>query len=225
MTDKITLELTLDDKQPTPMNRISTKISSIVHKVLNKIRTFNLSYEEKIYLAKNPNTSQELLQILATDKDWGVRYRVSDNPNTSQELLQVLATDEDVHVRWEARENPNMPQEILEDYYVLDMLAHYPNIPEESMRKVIRERLKEKKQGVVSSTKSKTLTDLIYRWWSDVFTTHSDWDMETSIEDLVDQIELWLPKQQSAAGSQNAYVECSVEGFNDCLTKIKGKLR
>jgi hypothetical protein len=73
--------------------------------------------------------------------------------------------------------------------------------------------------------KPKTLTDIIYRWWDDVFTTHSDWDMETSIEDLVDQIQLWLPKEQSATGSQNAYVESAVEGFNDCLTKIKGKLR
>jgi hypothetical protein len=82
------------------------------------------------------------------------------------------------------------------------------------------------KEGVVSSsTKQQNLTDLIYDWWEDVFTTHSDWDMETSIENLVDQIQLWLPKEQSAAGSQNAYVECTVEGFNDCLDKIKNKLR
>ena len=71
----------------------------------------------------------------------------------------------------------------------------------------------------------KTLTDILYLWWSDVFTTHSDWDMETSIDDLVTRIEEWLPKPQSAAGSQNVYVECTVEGFNDCLNKIKGKLR
>lgn len=71
----------------------------------------------------------------------------------------------------------------------------------------------------------KTLTDLIYRWWSDVSTTHSDWDMETSIEDLVDQIEMWLPKSQSAAGSQSIGVEELVQGFNDCLNKIKSKLR
>jgi hypothetical protein len=71
----------------------------------------------------------------------------------------------------------------------------------------------------------KTLTDLIYRWWEDVFTTHSDWDMETSIEDLVDQIEMWLPKPQSAAGSQSIGVEELVQGFNDCLNKIKSKLR
>ena len=72
---------------------------------------------------------------------------------------------------------------------------------------------------------SKTLTDIVYRWWEDVFTTHSDWDMETSIEDLVDQVEQWLPKEQSAAGSQNVDVEFLVEGFNDCLKEIKSKLR
>jgi len=45
------------------------------------------------------------------------------------------------------------------------------------------------------------------------------------IENVVNLVEDWLPKEQSAAGSQNAYVECSVEGFNDCLKKIKGMLR
>jgi hypothetical protein len=49
--------------------------------------------------------------------------------------------------------------------------------------------------------------------------------METSIDDLVTRIEEWLPKEQSAAGSQNAYVECTVEGYNDCLNKIKSKFR
>jgi hypothetical protein len=69
------------------------------------------------------------------------------------------------------------------------------------------------------------LTDLIYDWWGDIFTSHSDLDMEASIDDLVTRIEEWLPKEQSAAGSQNVYVECTVEGYNDCLTKVKGKLR
>ena len=72
---------------------------------------------------------------------------------------------------------------------------------------------------------SKTLTDIVYRWWDDVFTTHSDWNMETSIEDLIDQVEQWLPKEQSATGSQNVDVELLVDGFNDCLKKIKSKLR
>jgi hypothetical protein len=101
-----------------------------------------------------------------------------------------------------------------------------PQTPEQvadGLKEAFREAVK---QGVVSSVdKPKTLTDLIYRWWSDVFTTHSDWDMETSVEDLVDQIQMWLPKEQSAAGSQNVYVECAVDGYNDCLNEIKSKLK
>jgi hypothetical protein len=96
-----------------------------------------------------------------------------------------------------------------------------PEETEQSLKEAFREA---DKQGAASSTKSKTLTNLIERWWCDVFTIHSDWDMETSIDDLVDRIQLWLPKEQFA-NSQNEYVELTVEGFNDCVNKIKDNLR
>jgi hypothetical protein len=44
-------------------------------------------------------------------------------------------------------------------------------------------------------------------------------------DEIVDLVEKWLPKPQSAAGSQNVDTELLVDGFNHCLTKIKGKLR
>ena len=72
---------------------------------------------------------------------------------------------------------------------------------------------------MIDELNKQTLHDLLHDWWEDIFTG------KTSIEDLVDRVEAWLPKEQSAAGSQNVYVECTVEGYNDCLTKIKGKLR
>ena len=80
-------------------------------------------------------------------------------------------------------------------------------------------------EEIEKKKETQTLTDLIYDWWEDVFTTNSNDDMGICVDTLVDRIEAWLPKEQSAAGSQNAYVECTVEGFNDCLTKIKRKLR
>ena len=43
--------------------------------------------------------------------------------------------------------------------------------------------------------------------------------------DVVDLVESWLPKEQSAAGSQNVNTELLVDGFNHCLEKIKGMLR
>ena len=72
----------------------------------------------------------------------------------------------------------------------------------------------------------KTLEALITRWWCDInHITHEDWDMETAIDDLVDQIQLWLPREQSAEGSQSVSVIDLVDGYNDALKKIKSKLR
>jgi hypothetical protein len=98
-----------------------------------------------------------------------------------------------------------------------------PQTPEQvadGLKEAFREAVK---QGVVSSSnKPQTLYDLIAEWWEYLEDTLN---MDSSIKDLVNDIEEWLPKEQSSAGSQNAYVECSVEGFNDCLNKIKQKLR
>ena len=81
-----------------------------------------------------------------------------------------------------------------------------------------------KYKRVEEPKKSETLYDIIADWWDEIFL--NDNEAAETIESLVDRIEReWLPKPQSAAGSQNVYVECTVEGFNDCLTKIKGKLR
>jgi hypothetical protein len=73
----------------------------------------------------------------------------------------------------------------------------------------------------------KTLEALITRWWDDVLYggIHQDWYREVAIDDLICQIQLWLPKSQSSSGSQSLGVEDMVEGFNDCLKKIKSKLR
>ncbi len=76
---------------------------------------------------------------------------------------------------------------------------------------------------MVEKLKGQTLRDVCMDWWDRVFGDTDD--TETCIDNLVDEISLWLPKYQSAAGSQNAYVESAVEGFNDCLDKIKRKLR
>ena len=43
--------------------------------------------------------------------------------------------------------------------------------------------------------------------------------------DIVDLVEDWLPKEQSAAGSQNLDTELLVDGFNHCVQKMKEMLR
>jgi hypothetical protein len=46
-----------------------------------------------------------------------------------------------------------------------------------------------------------------------------------SCNDIVDLVESWIPEPQSASGSQNVNTELLVDGFNDCLRKIKEMLR
>ena len=50
------------------------------------------------------------------------------------------------------------------------------------------------------------------------------YDFDTC-NDVVDLVESWLPKEQNASGSQNVNTELLVEGFNDCVRKIKEMLR
>ena len=66
-----------------------------------------LNLQEKIQLATDPNTSQETLEILATDGDHDVCCYVAQHPNTSQETLTVLATDKNPYVRYWVAQHPN----------------------------------------------------------------------------------------------------------------------
>jgi hypothetical protein len=79
-------------------------------------------------------------------------------------------------------------------------------------------------EGSLKFTFGPTLYDVIENWWSDIFCANSMDDMETCIDTLVDRIKTWLPKEQSAAGSQCVGVEDLVAGWNDCLDTIRRKL-
>ena len=89
-----------------------------------------------------------------------------------------------------------------------------PQTPEQvadGLKEAFREAVK---QGVVSSsTKQKTLYDVIDDWWNDIFTT--GWDDRTCINNLVDEISLWLPTEHET----NSYK------WNECIRTIKGNLR
>ena len=172
------------------------------YEIVDAVEEFEKS-KEKEMIKRNLKTSlQELVNGDVRPIDDVVR-------ETKNQQIKELVRES---VKWceEHRE------ESVEDYLK-------PKTPEQvadGLKEAFREAVK---QGVVSSSnKPQTLYDLIAEWWEYLEDTL---DMDSSIKDLVNDIEEWLPKEQSAAGSQNAYVECSVEGFNDCLNKIRRKLR
>lgn len=97
----------------------------------------------------------------------------------------------------------------------VSVYAPTPQTPEQ-----VEQGLKETMQEVkkIVDSEPTTLTELIRAWVLDLSTP-------AEIDELVNRIEKWLPAEQSASGSQNTYVECTVEGYNDALRQIKRKLR
>ena len=77
----------------------------------------------KYYLAIDPNTSTEILEQLATDKDYDVRCCVAQNPNTPIKTLEILATDEDYYVRRRVANHPNTPHYIKKYLKIQEHLA------------------------------------------------------------------------------------------------------
>ena len=85
-----------------------------------------------------------------------------------------------------------------------------PEETEQSLKEAFREAVK---QGVVSSSnKPQTLYDLIAEWWEYLEDTL---DMDSSIKDLVNDIEEWLPTEHDT----NSYK------WNECIRMIREKLR
>lgn len=71
----------------------------------------------------------------------------------------------------------------------------------------------------------RSLEGLIEEWWEDIFTVNSTDDSQTSIQDLVDRIEKWLPSYLQRQEIETQQHFDKVVGYNDCLKQIKSKLR
>lgn len=63
------------------------------------------------HIARHPNSDVEILEILAEDIDYEVRYNVTRNAKTPLHILEKLAEDSDKAVRYTILENPNFTRE------------------------------------------------------------------------------------------------------------------
>jgi hypothetical protein len=171
------------------------------------------------------NNSEDISRVLIEGDDayiMGVKYQRVEEPYCPDDPEWY---DE---VEWDEKDNPKPMNE------VMDRLENKYKQAEENAASyitddVVDRMLKEWEENPPEFLKfelGKTLEALITRWWCDVFGgINQDWDMETAIDDLVDRIQLWLPKEQDSSGTQDVSVIDLVDGYNDALTKIKSKLR
>lgn len=176
----------------------------------NKQSYYRFEFPDEIYWYRRTSdeTCLELKLVRITD---GETHRLLDGLwfNDVKKGKYDDVVDEPEHydeIEWDEKDNP--PYRIT-DEVVNKMLKKWEENPPDFLKFEM----------------GKTLEALITRWWCDVFTTREDWDMETAIDDLIDQIQLWLPKEQDSSGTQDVSVIDLVDGFNDAITKIKSKLR
>ena len=195
----------------TPMTEIEEVKAQI--KVLEK----KLSFLEELEKTKSP--------VEEAYKDWWGEYPTNtwqvdvnrwDAFQAGYNAAYEEKVSETAQERGERVHNEMEETIKIHDGYGVVDYKPTPQTPEQvadGLKEAFREAVK---QGVVSSTtKPQTLTDLIYDWWEDVFTTNSNDDMETSIDDLVFRIEAWLPTEHDT----NSYK------WNQCIRTIKEKLR
>ena len=177
-------------KYETPMTENEEEIEELKAQI--KVLEKKLSFLEELEKTKSP--------VEEAYKDWWGEY-----PETG---TTASNTDDARWLGFQAGYNAAYEEKVSE----WEPTPQTPEQVADGLKEAFREAVK---QGVVSSTKRETLTDVIWNWWEDVFTTNSNDDMETSIDDLVFRIEAWLPTEHDT----NSYK------WNQCIRTIKEKLR
>ena len=214
MTEPITLNLTLKELQQIDKYvEINDDTLSVIMKITNAYPQQKSPVEEayKRWMGEYPPTTPSVDNYEDTRwRAFQMGYNASKEDNVVEEptkpMNEVLDRLENKYK--DAEENA---ASYMTDEVVNRMLKRWETDPPSFLRFEL----------------GKTLEALITRWWDDVLYggIHQDWDREVAIDDLIDQIQLWLPREQSHEGTQSASVIDLVDGYNDALTKIKSKLR
>ena len=162
---------------------------------------------------------EELVSIIPcgyydmTAEEW-VKWAKGAYEKNSDDLLKL--------VREKQRKCEALVDKLQEKNWNVDVKTnlkpHWEPTPQtpEQVEQGLRDAMKQAKEdGVFDEPKPETLYEAL---------TNIEY-IGCCYDDILDAVRCWLPKEQSAKGSQNVYVECTVDGFNDCLDKIKSKLK
>jgi hypothetical protein len=209
---------TFRESEPVQYETPMTKSEEEIEKVKAQIKVLEkkLSFLEELEKTKTPCEEAYKRVYGNYPKSEAVWYIFQEAYEAATQDYKVGEFQETAQERGERVHNEMEETIKIHDGYGVVDYQPTPQTPEQvadGLKEAFREAVK---QGVVSSsTKQKSLYDVIYDWWEDVFTTHSDWDMETSINNLVDEISLWLPTEHET----NSYK------WNECIRTIREKLR
>jgi hypothetical protein len=234
-----------------PETKLEIKNLNSVESIKAEIKLLQKKLDLLEEIEKQPKTLFDVIQNLgySVDCSWEIVDAIEEFETQKEKemIKRNLKTSLQEMVNGDVRPIDDVVKEAKEEY---PYKKYTPEETAESLRNAMRTA---KEEGVFDTTKEswmnkpveelvemleknppdclkfvmgKTLEDIVTRWWCDTFTgTHEKWSMEECIDDLIDQIELFLPRSQSSEGTQSVYTEVAVEAHNELLQKIKSKLR
>ena len=222
MTDKITLELTLDELKLIDKY---VELNDETQSVFDKIKyaypqpQMNLqqegeyavvSYHDKVYYRLEGDVTFLWYIKKGVSANHRVPTLVMVEDAETERLLEGLYYNH-IQVKKEKEQRTKTPEK------------------EQRTKTPVKEAFREAvKQGIipevdkvsdvfmnemVEKLKGQTLYDVIADWWDEIFMNNNE--AAVTIESLVDEISLWLPKEHDT----NSYK------WNECIRMIKGKLR
>ena len=229
MTEKITLELTLNelkaiDKYVVLNNEtkpLFEKIKSAYPKpkmIVENQGDFEIvSYNDSIYYCLHyPTGSHWFL------KDDGNLKHITD-----KETIRLLddAWFKDYNEVVELAKPAEEVFDRLEDKYKKAEENSSSYITDDVVDRLVKE-WKENPPDFLKFEMSISLEELITDWWWDVHGGIIDsWSVDSCIAELCERVCYWLPDEQDSSGTQRIETEIAVDTHNELIRKIKSKLR
>ena len=158
----------------------------------------------------------------------GIRYKRMEDPKSPVEEAykdwcgEYPSGSPSEDARWDA---------FLNGYWVTQPKAVPVEEPSKPMNEVmdrLENKYKDAEENAASYITDEVVDRLVKKYQAQKLWNRVRDELGYSIDccdEIVDLVEKWLPKYQSAAGSQNVDTELLVDGFNDCVRKMKEMLR
>ena len=208
MTDKITLTLTLDElKLIDKYVELNDETESVFDKIKDAYPQIKMTLQQEgDYAVVSYNDTTYYRFMNETTFAWYIKKGVSAiHPVPTLVMITDAETERLLDGLY--YNHIEVKKEKVSEW---EPTPQTPEQVADGLKEAFREAVK---QGVVSSTKRKTLYDVIADWWNEVFT--NEMDDGSCIDVLVSRIEAWLPKEHDT----NSYK------WNQCIRTIKEKLR
>jgi len=154
------------DKQNNRMAHVIAKhkntnvelLMEMTNRTSERPKKFDLDF--LIFIAKNPNATEELLEEMLKKRSSRIHEAVASNPNISSDRMELFLNDTNPFIKKGLASNPKCPQEYIEQLaedksgFVREAVAGNPNVSVEALTKLASDSVWQVKKAVGENVKT-----------------------------------------------------------------------